>query len=768
MKNILLFIFFLFTISINNSQAQNAIVRGFVYEKESGEAVLFVNVYLKGTKYVAQTDVNGYFSINKVPPGDYFLTVTAMGWDTLSVPVKLVMGETLNKKLFLVKRSVNLRTVEVSAEKTEQKSETKVGVQKITPRDIKRLPSIGGEPDLAQYLQVIPGVIFTGDQGGQLYIRGGTPVQNKVLLDGMIIYNPFHSIGLFSVFDTDILSNTDVYTGAFPSKYGGRISSVMDITTRDGNKKHLSGKISTNTFQSKLLVEGPLKRAKTEEDGSASFIFSIKDSYLDKTSKLFYNYVDKENGLPFKFRDIFAKVSTSNVSGSKISLFGFNFNDEVNYKQVSNFSWGSNGFGSKFVVVPGGSQTLIDGNFAYSKYSMQLKEADEKPRLSETNGFNMAFNFTYFSSNDEFKYGLEVLGFKTNFKFYNLLGNKFEQAENTTEFGAYLNYKKVWSKVVLNPGFRMHYYASLGEAVPEPRISVKYNMFDKFRLKAAAGTFSQNLLSATSDKDIVNFFYGFLSAPESLPEEFNGEEVKSNLQKARHIIAGFEWDLPLHLSLNVEGYVKRFNQLININRDKIYEDTQENADKPDELKRDYRIETGTSKGLDFVLKYDYKRFYIWAVYSLGFVDRFDGKITYQPNFDRRHNINVVTSLTFGKSLLWEADIRWNFGSGFPFTPTQGFYPYLNFGDGIFTDYTTVNGYLGVLYGDFNSRRLPYYHRLDFSIKRTFVVTKKSNIEASFSISNVYDRRNIFYFDRIRYKRVDQLPFLPAMGVNWTF
>ncbi len=768
MKNILLFIFFLFTISINISQAQNAIVRGFVYEKESGEAVLFVNVYLKGTKYVAQTDVNGYFSINKVPPGDYFLTVTAMGWDTLSVPVKLVTGETLNKKLFLVKRSVNLRTVEVSAEKTEQKSETKVGVQKITPRDIKRLPSIGGEPDLAQYLQVIPGVIFTGDQGGQLYIRGGTPVQNKVLLDGMIIYNPFHSIGLFSVFDTDILSNTDVYTGAFPSKYGGRISSVMDITTRDGNKKHLSGKISTNTFQSKLLVEGPLKRAKTEEDGSASFIFSIKDSYLDKTSKLFYNYVDKENGLPFKFRDIFAKVSTSNVSGSKISLFGFNFNDEVNYKQVSKFSWGSNGFGSKFVVVPGGSQTLIDGNFAYSKYSMQLKEADEKPRLSETNGFNMAFNFTYFSSNDEFKYGLEVLGFKTNFKFYNLLGNKFEQAENTTEFGAYLNYKKVWSKVVLNPGFRMHYYASLGEAVPEPRISVKYNMFDKFRLKAAAGTFSQNLLSATSDKDIVNFFYGFLSAPESLPEEFNGEEVKSNLQKARHIIAGFEWDLPLHLSLNVEGYVKRFNQLININRDKIYEDTQENADKPDELKRDYRIETGTSKGLDFVLKYDYKRFYIWAVYSLGFVDRFDGKITYQPNFDRRHNINVVTSLTFGKSLLWEADMRWNFGSGFPFTPTQGFYPYLNFGDGIFTDYTTVNGYLGVLYGDFNSRRLPYYHRLDFSIKRTFVVTKKSNIEASFSISNVYDRRNIFYFDRIRYKRVDQLPFLPAMGVNWTF
>src|SRR5204862_2356678 len=128
-------------------------------------------------------------------------------------------------------------------------------------KELKLVPSVGGDPDLAQYLQIIPGVIFTGDQGGQLYIRGGTPIQNLVLLDGMVIYNPFHSIGLFSVLDPDIIRGADVYTGGFNADYGGRISSIMDITTRDGNKKRLSGKVSATTFTSKLIFEGPMKKA---------------------------------------------------------------------------------------------------------------------------------------------------------------------------------------------------------------------------------------------------------------------------------------------------------------------------------------------------------------------------------------------------------------------------------------------------------------------------------------------------------------------------
>jgi len=150
--------------------------------------------------------------------------VTALGYDTLKMPVEVKAGEIMSKKLFLKSGVVNLDPFNVTAERQEYKTETRTSVIKISPKQIKTIPTIGGQPDLAQYLQVLPGVIFTGDQGGQLYIRGGAPIQNKVLLDGMIIYNPFHSIGLFSVFDTDILRNAEIYTGGFGDEYGGRIS----------------------------------------------------------------------------------------------------------------------------------------------------------------------------------------------------------------------------------------------------------------------------------------------------------------------------------------------------------------------------------------------------------------------------------------------------------------------------------------------------------------------------------------------------------------
>ena len=209
--------------------SQSATIRGFVYDKANGEPVAFSNVYLKGTTTGASSDLNGFFSINKVTPGAYTLLVTNLEFDTISEKITIKAGEILSKKFFAVKGGVILGTVDVTAAQTEKIENPNVGVQTIDPVAINKLPSVG-EPDLAQYLQVLPGVVFTGDQGGQLYIRGGLPIQNKVLLDGMVIYNPFHSIGLFSVFDNDIMRSADVYSAGFGAEYGGRTSSIMDIT----------------------------------------------------------------------------------------------------------------------------------------------------------------------------------------------------------------------------------------------------------------------------------------------------------------------------------------------------------------------------------------------------------------------------------------------------------------------------------------------------------------------------------------------------------
>ncbi|MBL7924823.1 MAG: carboxypeptidase-like regulatory domain-containing protein [Bacteroidia bacterium] len=765
--HLFLFLLFLLCFPLILMAQQTGSVRGFLYDKDSGEPILFTPVYLKGTQYGTTTDVNGFYSITQVPPGSYVLTVSTVGYDTVLVNIEIAPNQVFSKQLYVKKAVVNLKTVEVSAEREARKTEVRTSVNKITPREIKNVPSIGGEPDLAQYLQVLPGVVFSGDQGGQLYIRGGTPVMNKVLLDGMIVYNPFHSIGLFSVFDTDILRNADVYTGGFPADYGDRISSVMDITTRDGNKRRYSGKFSATTFSGKLLFEGPIKKQKEDGGGSSTFLLSYKNSYLDQSSKVLYDYID-EDGLPFSFQDIYGKISLNGENGSKLNLFGFDFSDNAVFKDVTDINWKSNGFGSNFILVPKGSNTLIDGVFAFSQYKVKQSEANEPPRSSLINGFNFGFNLTSFINKDELKIGFEVLGFRTELYTNTITGLTYEQIENTTEFGSFIRYRISREKIVVEPSIRFQYFASLSEFSPEPRIGIKYNAFDKVRFKLAGGLYAQNLISSVSDRDVVNLFYGFLSGPESLPEEFNGKEVTSRLQRARDLIFGVEIDAARHLSVNIEAFYKKFTQLSNINRDKVYPDNGFYQDKPDYLTKDFIIEEGKAYGADLVVKYEYKRAYLWAVYSLTYVDRYDGIREYRPHFDRRHNVNLVGSYTFGKKLDWEFNVRWNFGSGFPFSGTAGFYEYQNFSGGLYTDPLSNNGDLGIVYGPLNQKRLPPYHRLDFSLRKTFVTGKNSNLDLTASAINVYDRENIFYFDRVRYQRVNQLPFIPSLGLSMTF
>lgn len=763
----------LLVISTTGIFAQNGTVRGFVYEQETGEPVIFTNVYFYKTTYGSSTDVNGYFTITKIPDGQYTLMVTYLGYDTLREQVTIKGNTVLTKKLYLTRSAFNLDAVQITADREEARSDTRTSVIKLTPKQISRIPTIGGQPDLAQYLQVLPGVIFTGDQGGQLYIRGGSPIQNKVLLDGMIIYNPFHSIGLFSVFDTDILRNADIYTGGFNAQHGGRISSVMDLTTRDGNKKHLAGKAGASTFGAKLMLEGPLKKQTDDSPSSISFLLSAKNSYLKQTSDLIYNYIDSA-GLPFNYTDVYGKVSVNAANGSKVNFYGFNFNDKVDYTELATYKWNSTGGGTNWVVIPGNNPVLMEGNFAYSSYNITMEEGSLPARSSEINGFNLGLGFTYFLGKDEIKYGLEMLGFKTEFDFYNTVGRQISQTENTTEIAGFVKYKMTRGKLLFEPGFRIQYYASLGNFSPEPRLAMKYNFSDNFRMKMAAGLYSQNLISANSDRDVVNLFYGFLSGPDNLQESFDGKKVIHKLQKAGHIILGAEIDPLPNVSVNVEVYYKDFSQLTNINRNKVFEDNGDyndptsNSFKPEYLRKDFIIENGDANGFDVSVKYDSRKIYFWAVYSLAYVNRFDGLINYVPHYDRRHNVNLVSSYRFGKELNWEFNARWNLGSGFPFTQTQGFYEKLTFQQGAGTDYLTSNGQLGIIYADYNKARLPYYHRLDFSLMRRFRIGEKGMLELNLSVTNIYDRDNIFYVNRITGDKVYQLPVMPSFGMTMSF
>lgn len=762
----------LFSLIAVRSQAQEAgEIRGFVYEAESGQPAPYVNIFIVEAKTGNLTDENGFYIVPNIPEGTYTFVCYGLGYDTVRQKISIKKGQTLLQNIYLPSNSYEIQEVRITAEKQKKKTDTYVSVVTITPRELKSIPTVGGAPDLVQYLQLLPGVVFSGDQGGQLYIRGGSPVMNRVMLDGMTIYNPFHSIGLFSVFDPDIIQSAEVYSAGFGAEYGGRISAIVDVRTRDGNKNRLAGNVNVNPFTSKVLLEGPLKEYK-EGEGHSSFILSYKNSYLDQSSKLFYNYADPDR-LPYSFSDLYGKMSFNSAGGSKIDLFGFNFKDKVDFKNTTAYEWNSSGFGTNFLLLPYGSKTLIDGVFTFSDYRIDQIEADRKPRNSGINGFNVILNFGYFINKDELTYGLEVNGFRTEFEIFNSANRRIQQNENTTELASYIRYKKIINdKLILEPGFRLQWYASLGNVSPEPRFRFKYNFNQRWRLKGAGGWYSQNLLSAISDRDVVNLFYGFLSGPDDLPPTIGDKEVTHRMQTARHAVLGLEYDINMNSDINVETYVKDFTQISNINRDKIFDDIPEYQDEPIYLRKSFIVESGIAYGFDITYQYKTKNYFFWLVYAWNLVNRYDGQRTYNPHFDRRHNVNLVGSYRFGKKDNNEVSLRWNLGSGFPFTQTQGFYENINFSDGIGTDYTTENGELGIYFADLNLGRLPYYHRLDFSAKHEREYKSKKDqerkLEFVLSCTNVYNRNNIFYFDRISYQRVNQLPILPSFSVTYGF
>lgn len=769
------------SLPISNAFAQainKGAVKGFVYEKGTGEALSTTNIFVKGTKQGAQTDENGYFTIGQLEPGNYTLFATSFGYDTAFINVKIVANDFVTKKFYLEAKGLELKGVNISARKIQKTTRVNIGKTTITPKEIKLLPSSGGEPDIAQYLQVTPGVTFTGDQGGQLYIRGGSPVQTGILLDGITIYNPFHSVGLYSVFETEAIRTADVYTAGFNATYGNRSSAILDIRTKDGNNQRISGTVSASPIMVRGMLEGPLAKQKNPEGGSSTFLISAKHSYLSQSSKAIYSGLGEQfkNGLPFEFTDLFGKVTFSGNNGSKFNLFGFNFNDKASVfdnagKTSATFDWKATGAGTTFVVSPTGSSSLINGKFAFSTYNINNNEVNFSPRSSSINNFEGAIDFTYFFPGySQLNYGIEVGGQNTKLDYRNSLGSKIEFERNNTTAAAFFLYRKNFNQhFILEPSMRIQYYSSQGAISPEPRINMKYNATSNLRFKAAAGLYSQNIVGIKSDRDVVNFFNGFVLSPDQNILGTDRAVAASNLEKAQHLVAGVEFDIK-DVEINIEPWYKNFSQIIQLNRTKGVNTTSI---------ADFQADKGNARGLDVSAKYAVRRVFLWGVISYQKIvyttrlENFDGTFStqdYPPPFDRRLNINLVGSYSIGKNKDWEISARFNYGSAFPFTQTQGFNENINItGGSLASNPITQNGNINTIYAStINGGRLTPYHRMDLSVKKSFKISNFSSLESTFAITNVYDRNNIFYVNRLDNKVYYQLPVFPSINVSWRF
>lgn len=779
MKLLKLLLITLFLANVSFSYAQKANIRGSVKDKSNGEPLIFTQVNLYSTTDTLQTttDIEGFFSFPKLEIGEYTLEINDDFYEAVKEKVTIKSNSEIVNLSYVLgeKAQEELKDVVITATKTQSKTRTNVSKIEFDQKAVERIPSQGGEADVITAFSVTPGVVTTGDQGGQLYVRGGTPIQNRILLDGMTIYTPFHSIGFFSIFESELIKNVDVYTGGFESKYGGRISSVMDITYRDGNRRKFSGKVSASPFMGKLVLEGPIAK-KGRELSNTSYILSAKHSILPYSSRAFYPKLNEGTGLPFYFTDVYGKLTFNSDGGTKINFFGFYNRDSVNYYNAAALKWEQGGGGLNFNIVPQNSQVVIKGYLNGSYYKTAFDEAASLgPRTSSIGGVDLGFDFTFFQKGQsQIDAGIKLGGFSTKYTTTNELGLQVggDEGRFSFELSAFANYRLVYKRFVIQPGFRLEAYASRGVVSPEPRLAIKYNANEFIRIKASGGRYSQNFTSTSSDRDVVNLFNGLLSAPDNFQKTFVDEKgkehtVKNALQFAWHAVLGTEFDLGKHVTLDVEGYYKDFTQLSNINQNKQYNDVAEFADIPDEFKKDFIIESGKSYGLDVLTKFQMDRMFLWVTYSLGFSTRYDGFVQYFPVHDRRHNLNIVASYQLGKKKTWEINLRWNFGSGLPFTPTSGAYQNETFGQGVMTDYTTTNtNEVSLILGDFNSERLPSYHRLDVTVKKSFTFKNKSILEANASVTNAYNRKNIFYVNRVTNEVIYQFPVMPSFGVSY--
>ena len=244
--------------------AQTGAVNGFVRDSTDGEPLAYCNVYLDKTEFGAATNDKGYFYIGRVPPGRYDLVASFVGYKDARRALAVGAYQTVNANLELSHGSIAVKEVTVTADRERFEREVEVSAVRLDTKQLQFVPKVGGEADLFRTIQLLPGVVSTSDFSNRLYIRGGSPDQNLILLDGITVYNPSHLFGLFSPFIEDAVSDATLLAGGFPAKYGGRLSSVLDVTTKEGDSKQFSGDASVSMIAAQGLVQGPIPGPRSE------------------------------------------------------------------------------------------------------------------------------------------------------------------------------------------------------------------------------------------------------------------------------------------------------------------------------------------------------------------------------------------------------------------------------------------------------------------------------------------------------------------------
>lgn len=781
MRTILTVLFVSFTTQLFSQTG----IHGYVLDKTTNEPLIGATISIAGTSTGTATNNTGYFSLRLNDAAQTQLIMRYIGYQTKQVQVKLMNTA---PQYFYLEPGLEINEVTVKAplfsEKRFGANFTEIPVQ-----ELKKLPALGGEVDLLRTYQLLPGVQGGSEGKAGLYVRGGGPGQNLILLDGSPLYYVNHLGGFSSIFDPEAVNNFKLYKGGFPARYGGRLSSVLDVQMKEGDKNKHQTFISIGTISGRLNMQGPLQQ------GKGSYFVSFRRMWLDIFMRPFTLAVTEKASTGYSFYDINTKATLQLSEKNKLFLSLYSGDDKLALTYKDNFlkanektkqkvKWGN------LLTVARLNHTFKPGftnntKVSFTKYRFIDKDkfknkSDDTEMYAEFRSriFDWGFNSDFeFQPSNTYKL---LTGFGATYHFFrpgdsktintyegetfidSIYGNT---SVNAFESQLYVENIFNYKHINFNLGGRLSQFLVEGKSYfyAEPRVSLGIPIDASTLVKASYTQMHQfvNMLSNPTAGFETDFW---VPATNKIPPGFS-EQFAIGIEKNNR---AFE--------VGIEAYYKKLDNLITFKEGEVF---QGNA--TDWQERVAINGTGSSKGIEFFLRKKTGKVNGWLSYTLSKADRQFNEINfgkkYPFKYDRRHDLNLVINVPINEE--WNFSGTWVYGTGYPITLAIGKMTTINVDDvpANSNNYYQFNNF-GEYYGGKNAFTMQDYHRLDIGFTRTRI---NYGVEKTLTIGiyNVYNRKNPYYYF---YKQINPwqgdyptelykssfLPFLPALSYSWRF
>lgn len=718
-------------------------INGYIRDAENGEELIGVTVYVNELKTGTASNVYGFYALN-LDPGTYSITFSSIGYQ--SVVKNVTLTKDLEFNVDLPVQITEMDEIVITDEAIDANvTDIKMSRNEVNVKQVKRLPALFGEPDIIKTIQMLPGVASAGEGTSAFFVRGGSADQNLILIDEAPIYDPSHLFGLFSVFNADVIKESELYKGGIPTRFGGRLSSVLEVRTKDGNNKKMEGSGGIGTLASRFTLQGPIKKDKS------SFIVSGRRSYVD----LFLRAAGEDNTV--FFYDVNAKANWKHNNNNRFFAALYLGRDVFDFDDTFGFDWGNATatfrWNHLFNERLFSNTSLVASNFDYKlelddesqgfKWTSNIQQISLKEDLNYFISPTSEINFGYHLSYQRFSPGtIEPNSDKSLFTTVEL------QKEYALDHGLYIeNQLKLSNKLTLLYGARFSFFQSVGPS----DVYVYDDITDNINIQRTDTLSFDRFETAESYFNIEPRFSAryMLNPKSSIKLSYNRMVQNTHLISAGTVPIPFNTWAPSSLYLEPQladqtaiGYFRNFNDnKYEFSVETYYKDMDNVTDFADnaeiffneDLATEYRQGDSWSYGLELMLQKNEGRLTGFTSYTWSRTERKIPEVNLgQPflaNYDRRHNFNIVATYEFNDK--WTFGANFTYTTGRPITLPNGKYEFENYQIDFITE---RNGF-----------KLPDYHRLDLSA--TLVPRKNADRKWQsswvFSIYNVYSRKNAF-------------------------